>query len=130
MLSAFRDMHPKDEQDQTGVIHNDVNPNNILLDTGITRGTLIDFGAASPVGPITFRGTYGYISADLLENGEIDAQPKGDLFGLAVTLWEWVTGRRPPADINLDKETFPELAGWQRSALAEWFAKGLDSGTL
>lgn len=128
LLSALQSMHPKDEQDQGGVIHNDVNPNNILLDTALMRATLIDFGAASPVGPITFRGTCGYISADLLENGEIDAQPKGDLYGLAVTLWEWITGSRSGESLQLDVDSFPSLTLVQRSTLSAWFAKGMSGG--
>lgn len=123
LLSVFQSMHPKDERDQTGVIHNDVNPNNILLDTETMRATLIDFGAASLVGPITFRGTFGYISADLLENGEIDAQPKGDLYGLAVTLWEWVMGTRPEDSLKLPPDFFPTLPTVQRNALGSWFSK-------
>ena len=122
LLSALQSIH------QGGVIHNDVNPNNILLDTSLMRATLIDFGAASPVGPITFRGTYGYISADLLENGEIDAQPKGDLYGLAVTLWEWVTGSRRGESLLLDADLFPTLTLPQCSALSAWFAKGMNGG--
>lgn len=128
LLSALQSMHSKDEQDQRGVIHNDVNPNNILLDTALMRATLIDFGAASPVGPITFRGTYGYISADLLENGEIDAQPKGDLYGLAVTLWEWITGSRQGESLQLDVDSLPTLTPVQRSSLRDWFAKGMSGG--
>jgi len=129
LLSALQGMHPKDEQDAAGVIHNDVNPNNILFDPVLSRATLIDFGAASPVGPITFRGTYGYISADLLENGEIDAQPKGDLYGLAVTLWEWATGRRPGDSVELDADSFPSLTPAQRIALSSWFAKATGGGS-
>lgn len=128
LLSALQSMHPKDENDQRGVIHNDVNPNNILLDTALMRATLIDFGAASPVGPITFRGTYGYISADILENGEIDAQPKGDLYGLAVTLWEWITGGRPGDSLHLAEDSLPTLTPAQRLALCKWFAKGIRGG--
>lgn len=128
LFSALQSMHPKDEHDQGGVIHNDINPNNILLDTDLMRATLIDFGAASPLGPITFRGTYGYISADLLENGEIDAQPKGDLYGLAVTLWEWTTGSRRDEALQLGADSFPTLTQAQRSAVNAWFAKGMNGG--
>lgn len=128
LLTAFQSMHPKGDDDQCGVIHNDVNPNNILLDADMIRATLIDFGAASPVGPITFRGTLGYISTDLLENGEIDAQPKGDLYGLTVTLWEWVTGSRQHELTKLEDEFFQSLTPFHRSTLSAWFAKGMSNG--
>lgn len=129
LLSAFIDMHPKDDsQDQMGVIHNDVNPNNILFDPTATRASLIDFGAASPPGPITFRGTYGYISNDLIENGEVDAQPKGDLYGLAVSLWEWITGNLPTNTYNLNEMTFTDLSEAKRLKLSEWFQCALANG--
>lgn len=129
LLSTLADMHPSDgSQDQTGVIHNDINPNNILFDSEITRSALIDFGAASPPGPITFRGTYGYISKDLIENGEIDAQPKGDLFGLAVSLWEWVTGQLPTDRFCLNEGTLSALTERQRSAVSDWFQTALSEG--
>ena len=129
LLSTLDGMHPVDEsQDQSGVIHNDINPNNILFDASVARSALIDFGAASPPGPITFRGTPGYISKDLLENGEIDAQPKGDLFGLAVSLWEWVTGQRPTDSFVFTAGIFSVLTEAQRLAVSGWFQAALVNG--
>lgn len=129
LLSTLADMHPSDDsQDQNGVIHNDINPNNILFDPEVTRSALIDFGAASPPGPITFRGTYGYISKDLIENGEIDAQPKGDLFGLAVSFWEWITGQLPTDRFEFNEDILPTLTERQRAALNDWFQTALSDG--
>ena len=129
LLLTLANMHPGDDYSgQTGVIHNDINPNNILFDQDQIRAVLIDFGAASSPGPITFRGTYGYISKDLIENGEIDAQPKGDLFGLAISLWEWITGERPADSFELKPEFFSELTKWQRSALNDWFRTAVNDG--
>jgi serine/threonine protein kinase len=129
LLSTLAGMHPADgSMDQSGVIHNDINPNNILFDLNTARSSLIDFGAASPPGPITFRGTYGYISKDLIENGEIDAQPKGDLFGLAVSLWEWVTGQRPTDSFAFNKGFLPTLTDAQRLAVSGWFQAALADG--
>jgi serine/threonine protein kinase len=129
LLSTLSIMHPSDAlQDQTGVIHNDINPNNILFSPELKRSALIDFGAASPPGPITFRGTKGYISKDLIENSEIDAQPKGDLFGLAVSLWEWVTGMLPTDRFELNEDILPALTEHQRLAVVGWFQTALANG--
>lgn len=128
LLYALQDIHPNEGLDKAGVIHNDINPNNILLDDATMRSTLIDFGAASQPGPITFRGTPGYICGDLLENGELDAQPAGDLYGLSVSLWEWVTGNRPEGEISLGEEQLIGLSSSKRAALNGWFTKGIGSG--
>ena len=129
LLSTLADMHPSDDsQNHIGVIHNDINPNNILFDTVMTRSALIDFGAASPPGPITFRGTYGYIAKDLIENGEIDSHPKGDLFGLAVSLWEWVTGQLPTDTFKLSEGNLSALSERQRSAVSTWFQTAIADG--
>lgn len=129
LLSTLAGMHPYDDsQDKFGVIHNDINPNNILFDADTRRSALIDFGAASPPGPITFRGTPGYISKDLLENGEIDAQPKGDLFGLAVSLWEWVTGQRTTDSFEFTEGVLSPLTEAQRLAVSGWFQAAIADG--
>jgi serine/threonine protein kinase len=96
LLAALHAMHPHaDAALGTGVIHNDVSPNNVIYNDKLGIAKLIDFGAASRPGPVSIRGTRGYIAPDLIDHGELDACPEADLYAAAVTLFEWVTGRRP-----------------------------------
>jgi serine/threonine-protein kinase len=81
-----------------GIVHRDVSPANLLVsstgdvklaDFGIAKATaLADLTAAG-----TRKGTYAYMAPEQLA-GEPVAQ-SSDQFGLAVTLAELVTGRRP-----------------------------------
>ncbi|HEV7555346.1 MAG TPA: serine/threonine-protein kinase [Kofleriaceae bacterium] len=93
-LHAARDDHGL----PLGIVHRDVSPSNLLVsstgdvklaDFGIAKATaLADLTAAG-----TRKGTYAYMAPEQLA-GEPVAQ-SSDQFGLAVTLAELVTGRRP-----------------------------------
>ncbi|MDA3902100.1 MAG: NERD domain-containing serine/threonine-protein kinase [Desulfuromusa sp.] len=124
LLETLLAMHPNIENDASvGVIHNDINPNNILVDELSGRTVLIDFGAASTPGPVTYRGTRGYIAPDLLDAGELDASPSGDIYGLGVTLWEWLVGKRPNESHNLNDIDLEECSEQQRKRLYNWFGQ-------
>ena len=88
---------------QRGTIHRDVKPGNILLDE--SHGAyLADFGIAIPHPPEsqnrpselcreTLTGSLPYLAPELLKGGPASAA--SDQFALAVTVFEFIAGRRP-----------------------------------
>ena len=77
-----------------GIVHRDVKPANILMDPFRDRAVLVDVGIAQRRG--TDRraaGTLGYMAPEVLARGHHDA--RSDVFGLAVTAFELLTGRQP-----------------------------------
>lgn len=90
LLSALTCLHQPRDQDTPGVIHNDLTPNNIFIDTSSNAVGIIDFGCASPPGVISLRGTPGYVHPALISRGEMNACPQNDLYALSKTLCQWL----------------------------------------
>jgi formylglycine-generating enzyme required for sulfatase activity/tRNA A-37 threonylcarbamoyl transferase component Bud32 len=81
-----------------GVLHRDLKPANLLIDHH-GKAKLADFGIAgktsgSGASPNHF-GTLPYMSPEQLSGSEGDA--RSDIYGLAVVMYEALTGRPPPA---------------------------------
>jgi tetratricopeptide (TPR) repeat protein len=79
-----------------GVIHRDIKPSNIMLDRA-GKATLVDFGVARLVDAELTRtgetvGTPAYMSPEQLRGARVDERT--DLYGLAATLYELVSGER------------------------------------
>ena len=82
-----------------GVVHRDLKPDNVLLETATDRAVITDFGIArgaddasvTQVGSMI--GTPRYMAPEQLAGQELDA--RADLFSLGVMLFELATGARP-----------------------------------
>jgi hypothetical protein len=85
---------------RAGIVHRDVKPSNILLETGDGVSVrLLDFGLAQFDGADTLTavgdvpGTLAYISPERLAGDEASAA--SDVWAVGVLLWEALAGRHP-----------------------------------
>ncbi len=88
---------------EQGIIHRDVKPQNILLDTtrNPLRPVLADFGLAKTLLPedphltktVALIGSFAYYAPEQWNRAPLT--PQTDLYALALTFFEMVAGRRP-----------------------------------
>jgi hypothetical protein len=86
-----------DHAHQRGVVHRDIKPSNILF-TQDGRVKLADFGIAQVASTITAEkglviGTPGYMAPEQVQGQPVD--PRADIFGLGVVVYELLAGRCP-----------------------------------
>jgi serine/threonine protein kinase len=82
-----------------GIVHRDVKPSNILWDSSRDEALLTDFGIASRLfAPASVAGSIPYMAPEALD-GEVS--PSLDVYSLAATLFQLVTGYAPFPKVEL-----------------------------
>ena len=124
-----------------GLVHRDIKPANILLENGIERVRITDFGLARAADDASISqsgvaaGTPHYMAPEQARCEPID--PRVDLFGLGGLMYAMCTGHPPfraetaiavlrrvcedtPRSIRADH---PEIPGWLEAIIAKLLAK-------
>lgn len=124
-----------------GLVHRDVKPANILLDEGVERVVLTDFGLARAVDDISLTrvgslaGTPQFMSPEQARGQSVDA--KSDLFSLGCVLYVMGAGRPPfcaessygvlrlitDEEPRPLREINPEIPEWLSAIVAKMMAK-------
>lgn len=115
-----------------GLVHRDIKPANILLEQGVERVTITDFGLARAADDASITrtgviaGTPQYMSPEQAEAGSLDA--RSDLFSLGSVLYTMATGRPPfrgESSYEVLRRIVTEPVRPMReieSSVPEWFA--------
>ncbi|MHA7128967.1 adenylate/guanylate cyclase domain-containing protein [Algoriphagus namhaensis] len=86
-----------------GLLHNDVNPKNFIINLKSKAATLIDFEFASSMSSqkltydskLSIAGTVDYISPEQTGRMNRKTDQRSDLYGLGATFYEMLTGKPP-----------------------------------
>jgi serine/threonine protein kinase len=127
LLQAMCEMHERViDTKRVPLLHNDIKPDNVLFRSE-NHPVIIDFGVASEPGISTYVGTEGYVAPDLRHGADREFSEGGDVFALAVTLFEWLCGSRPYDSLvsnaeccdvaQLRPDVPTRLASWLRRAV-------------
>lgn len=126
---------------EQGLIHRDIKPENILLEEGVERVTITDFGLARTVDDSSvtqagvISGTPRYMSPEQARGDSLDQQ--SDLFSLGSVLYALCTGRPPfRADTSIGvmrrineqtptpiREINPDVPDWLAQIVEKLMAK-------
>ena len=138
VMNALEKIH------QSGIIHRDISPDNIML-TFYGGAKLLDFGAVRDVRGVTPNGQLTQSTVAILKQGFAPMEqyqtrgalgPWTDVYAMTATLIYCLTGNIPPEapdrlmgdDLQLE-QMLPALTAAQRGAIAHGFASRTDQRT-
>lgn len=116
---------------EQGLVHRDVKPANILLEKGVERAVLTDFGLARTADDVSLTrmgviaGTPEYMSPEQARGEAVDA--RSDLFSLGCVLYEMATGvspfrtETPMATLRRIVDEPPRSLASRNPELPRWF---------
>ena len=119
-----------------GLIHRDVKPSNILLENGVERVKLTDFGLARAVDDVQLTqtgvvaGTPEYMSPEQAQGEAVDR--RSDLFSLGCVLYAMCTGRSPfraastMAALRRVSDETPRRIQEVNEAIPDWLVEIID----
>lgn len=119
-----------------GLVHRDIKPSNILLENGVERVKITDFGLARAMDDVSFTqtgqiaGTPQYMSPEQAMGDRLDA--RSDLFSLGSVLYSMCTGRpafradSTPAVLKRVCEDVPRPIQQINPEIPEWLVCVID----
>jgi hypothetical protein len=130
---------------EQGIVHRDIKPANILLENGVERVKITDFGLARAVDDVSvtqpglITGTPEYMSPEQARGDAVDH--RSDLFSLGGVLYTMCTGRPPfKGDTSIAmlrsvsedpprsiREINPEIPAWLEEMIARLLTKDPDN---
>src|SRR5262245_18779930 len=115
-----------------GLVHRDIKPSNILLENGVQRVRISDFGLARAIDDASLTqcgvvaGTPEYMAPEQARGEALD--PRADLFSLGSVLYAMCTGRPPsraantPAALRRVEEATPRPVREVNPDIPDWLA--------
>ncbi len=117
---------------QNGLLHRDVKPDNIILRQGTQEVVLIDFGIAREFNSGVRQTHTGMVSEGYSPIEQYLTQgsrtPATDVYGLAATLYSFLTGQVPMPALLRDREQMPtprELQPYLSAAVNQAVMRGM-----
>ena len=127
LMEALEAMHGRTSDGHPDpLVHGDIKPENVLL-TSDGQPKLTDFSVAGSPRIDTFQGTPGYVPPDLMDETDMTFDPRGDLFALGVTLWEYAFGERPYISPALGSKPKPPASSRLPDAMVSWLERAVST---
>ena len=106
----------------SGLIHKDINPTNVIVDSAAEHVWLTGFGIASrlprerhaPEPPEIIAGTLAYMAPEQTGRINRSVDARSDLYAVGVTLYQMVTGALPFTAADPMEKAYPKLIHYNR----------------